>query len=343
MDLQSIWIKMFPMLQIFSNEQRETIKSAVFATLGNCDIQEKGLTTDIVISEDVNQKAISMFFIAKKVEGLSDKSLKYYQIVIRRLLSVIQKPVNSMTTDDIRYYLAIRQIEDKISLTSIDNERRIINSFFEWLALEDYVQKNIVKSIKKIRFKKKKKKAFTPVEVSKIKDACMSFNSEEKRKRALALVEVLLSTGCRVGEISGLTIDNIDFDIGTAVVLGKGNKERTVYLNDVAKMRLKEYWACRDNQSPYCFSSVSQGGKKTLNGQMYVRGIEQLVNDLGKTAGIPNCHPHRFRRTMASEAIKRGMSVIDVQRILGHESLETTKIYLDLDDSSLKFLHQKYL
>lgn len=342
MDLQSVWIKMFPMLQGFNNEQRETIKSAVFASLGNCEISEINVSTDIVVSEEKNQRAISMFFIAKKVEGLSDKTLKYYRQVINKLFRVVSKPVDLMVTDDIRYYLAIRQIEDKISLTSIDNERRIINSFFEWLALEDYVHKNIVKPIKKIRFKKKKKKAFTPVEISKIKDACLSLKTEEKQKRALALIEVLLSTGCRVGEISGLTIDNIDLDIGTAVVLGKGNKERTVYLNDVSKMRLKEYWACRDIQSPYCFSSVAQG-KKTLSGQVLIRGIETLVQELGKIAGVPNCHPHRFRRTMASEAIKRGMSIIDVQRILGHESLETTKIYLDLDDSSLKFLHQKYL
>lgn len=342
MDLQSVWIKMFPLLQAFNNEQRETIKSAVFASLGNCEIFEINVSTDIVVSEEKNQRAISMFFIAKKVEGLSDKTLKYYRQVINKLFRVVSKPVDLMVTDDIRYYLAIRQIEDKISLTSIDNERRIINSFFEWLALEDYVHKNIVKPIKKIRFKKKKKKAFTPVEISKIKDACLSLKTEEKQKRALALIEVLLSTGCRVGEISGLTIDNIDLDIGTAVVLGKGNKERTVYLNDVSKMRLKEYWACRDNQTPFCFSSVAQG-KKNFSGQMYIRGIEILIQELGKIAGVPNCHPHRFRRTMASEAIRRGMSIIDVQRILGHESLETTKIYLDLDDSNLKFSHQKYL
>ena len=342
MDLQSVWIKMFPMLQVFNNEQREIIKSAMFVTLGNCEISEINLSTNIVLSEDKNQRAISMFFIAKKVEGLSDKTLKYYRGVINKLFMVVSKPIDLMVTDDIRYYLAIRQIEDKISLTSIDNERRVINSFFEWLALEDYVQKNIVKPIKKIRFKKKKKKAFTPVEISKIKDACMKLKTEEQRKRAIAIVETLLSTGCRVGEISGLMVDDIDLDIGTATVLGKGNKERTVYLNDVSKMRIKEYWACRNIQSPYCFSSVAQG-KKTLSGQMYISGIEILVRELGKIAGVPNCHPHRFRRTMASEAIKRGMSVIDVQRILGHESLETTKIYLDLDDSNLKFLHQKYL
>lgn len=342
MDLQSVWIKMFPMLQVFNNEQREIIKSAMFATLGNCEISEINLSTDIVLSEDKNQRAISMFFIAKKVEGLSDKTLKYYRGVINKLFMVVSKPIDLMVTDDIRYYLAIRQIEDKISLTSIDNERRVINSFFEWLALEDYVQKNIVKSIKKIRFKKKKKKAFSPVEISKIKDACMELKTKEQRKRAIAIVETLLSTGCRVGEISGLTVENIDLDIGIATVLGKGNKERTVYLNDVSKMRIKEYWACRDIQSPYCFSSVAQG-KKTLSGQIRISGIEILIRELGKIAGVPNCHPHRFRRTMASEAIKRGMSLIDVQRILGHESLETTKIYLDLDDSNLKFSHQKYL
>ncbi len=342
MDLQSVWIKMFPMLQGFNNEQREIIKSAMFATLGNCEISEINLSTDIVISEDKNQRAISMFFIAKKVEGLSDKTLKYYRVVINKLFMVVSKPIDLMVTDDIRYYLAIRQIEDKISLTSIDNERRIINSFFEWLALEDYVQKNIVKPIKKVRFRKKKKKAFTPVEISKIKDACMTLKTDERRRRAIALVELLLSTGSRVGEISELTIDNIDLDNGTAIVLGKGNKERMVYLNEVAKLRLKEYWDCRKIKSHYCFCSLNQGGN-SISEKLNIRGIETLVQDLGKIANVQNCHPHRFRRTMASEAIKREMSIIDVQRILGHESLETTKIYLDLDDSNLKFLHQKYL
>lgn len=343
MDLQSVWIKMFPMLQIFNNEQRETIKSALFASLGNCEISEINQSTDIVLSEDKNKKAVSMFFIAKKVEGLSDKTLRYYQDTIKKIFSVVNKPIDLMTTDDIRYYLAIRQIQDKVSMTTIDNERRIISSFFDWLSTEDYVAKNIVKPIKKIRYKKKKKKAFTPVELSKIKDACSTFETEEKRKRAIALIEVLLSTGCRVGEMSTLTIDNIDLDRGTAIVLGKGNKERVVYLNEVAKLRLREYWECRKKQSKYCFCALPQGSKSINQGQMNVSGIEILVRELGKIAKVSECHPHKFRRTMASEAIKRGMSVMDVQRILGHESLETTKIYLDLDDSNLRFQHQKFL
>lgn len=343
MDLQSVWIKMFPMLQIFNNEQRETIKSALFATLGNCEISEINQSTDIVLSEDKNKKAVSMFFIAKKVEGLSDKTLRYYQDTIKKIFSVVNKPIDLMTTDDIRYYLAIRQIQDKVSMTTIDNERRIISSFFDWLSTEDYVAKNIVKPIKKIRYKKKKKRAFTPVELSKIKDACSTFETEEKRKRAIALIEVLLSTGCRVGEMSTLTIDNIDLDRGTAIVLGKGNKERVVYLNEVAKLRLREYWECRKKQSKYCFCALPQGSKSINQGQMNVSGIEILVRELGKIAKVSECHPHKFRRTMASEAIKRGMSVMDVQRILGHESLETTKIYLDLDDSNLQFQHQKFL
>lgn len=339
MTLQELWIKMFPLLQCFSSEQLETIKSAVFVTFADCEITEKETTTDIVISESKNQKAIAMFFIAKKVEGLSDKTLRYYRDTVNQFLRIIEKPLELITTDDVRYYLATRQIEDKVSMTSIDNERRIMNSFFEWLSMEDYVNKNPVKPIKKIRFCKKKKNAFSHTDIQRIKDACREFKNVEKQKRAIAVVEFLLSTGCRVAELCGLQTENINLERGTAVVLGKGNKERTVYLNEVSRLRLKEYWECRRFPSIYCFSPLFKSDKLGLE----VSGVEILVRELGKISGVSKCHPHRFRRTMATEAIKRGMSITDVQRILGHESLETTKIYLDLNDSDLQFQHQKFL
>ncbi len=339
MSLQELWMKMFPLLQCFSSDQLETIKSAVFVTFADCEISKKEQSSDIVVYENDNQKAIAMFFIAKKVEGLADKSLRYYRDTINHFLKIIQKPLNSITTDDVRYYLAARQIEDKISMTSIDNERRVMNSFFDWLATEDYVNKNPVKPIKKIRFRKKKKRSFTDTDIQKIKDACHELGTDEKKKRAIAIIEFLLSTGCRVAELCGLQTENINIERGTAIVLGKGNKERTVYLNEVSRLRLREYWECRRYPSKYCFSPLLKSSKKGLA----VSGVEILVRDLGKAAGVSKCHPHRFRRTMATTAIKKGMSITDVQRILGHESLETTKIYLDLDDSDLQFQHQKYL
>lgn len=229
-----------------------------------------------------------------------------------------------------------------MSQTTIDNERRVLNSFFSWLSDEGYINKNICSSIKKVRTEKKQKKAFSEVEVAKIKEACQWIESRNGvqlvilRKRALALVEFLLSTGCRVGEISTLKREDIDLELRTAVVLGKGNKERIVYLTQVAKMRLLEYWEVAGDDD-YCFASLTR--KDT---GMAVSGIEIQIRELGEIAKVKNCYPHRFRRTCATTAIKKGMSLIDVQRMLGHSSIETTKIYLDLDNTNLAFMHDKF-
>ena len=279
-----------------------------------------------------------MFFVAKRVEGLKDRSLKYYKAIIDTLFRTIPKKVTQMTTDDIRYYLAIRETKDKVSKTTLDSERRILNGFFGWLSDEDYISKNIVKPIKKIRTPKIKKKAFTETDIAKIKDACKQLGRPIEQKRGIALIEFLLSTGCRVAEISLLKKDDVDLDQRKAVVFGKGSKERTVYLNEVTKMRLLEYWEERNNDSEYVFCGI----QKPFS-QMCVSGLEIVVRNIGKLANVPNCHPHRFRRTMATNALKRGMSVLDIQRMLGHESVETTKIYLDLDDTDLKYQHEKYM
>lgn len=337
MDLQTLWARMYPKFDDFDDLQRDKIKSIFFSELGKCSIEEKEPCTDLVNYSD-NMKGYTMFFVAKKVEGLGKRSLDYYKLVIDKFLEKIPKKLTQYTTDDIRYYLALREMDDKVSPATADNERRILSCFFGWLSNEEYIRKNICAQIKQVKKPKKKKKAFSEVEIAKIKDACLKIKKDKEKRRAIALVEFLLSTGCRATEISTLKKEDIDLETRTAVVFGKGSKERTVYLNQVSKMRLQEYFNARTDDSEYAFCSLNKPYLK-LN----VSGIEIIIRNIGKTAGVKNCHPHRFRRTMATLAIKKGMSLVDVQRMLGHESLDTTKIYLDLDDTDLRYQHEKFM
>lgn len=344
-DLNMLWGGIVPFLTDFDGLQLQQIQSALFTELGKYDISFKeecrGLTE---YNEDM--RGYQMFFVAKRVEGVSPRTLQAYKNWIDHMLGCIQKPLAAITTDDMRCYLAKRQMIDKISPVSADNERRVFNAFFTWLSNEGYVDKNICYSIKQIKKPKRKKKAFSNTDLTKLRDACVNgtyaagvggINAEVVSARAVALVEFLLSTGCRAGEVANLERENVDLDNGTALVFGKGAKERTVYLNEVSKMRLQQYWSLLPCDCTYAFASLKN--PKPLG----TSAIARLIRELGEAAGVKTCHPHRFRRTAATIALKRGMTILDVQRMLGHEYIETTKIYLDLDDTSLKYQHERFM
>lgn len=339
-DLRTIWSGIYPNLSQFSDMDIQIIKAAVFSELGKYDFTVREQNTELA-QYDGENVGYQMFFLAKKVEGLSNKSLEYYKNTVDKLVERLQKPLVQITTDDIRFYFAIRQTQDKVSVVTVENERRNLNSFFSWLTEENYIVKNPVLPIKRIKSRKVKKKAFTDTELQKIKDTCGKLTHRyegwqtERRIRDAALIEFLISTACRVGEIDGLKREDVDIENRTITVIGKGNKERTVYLSPIAKMRLLEYWECV-GESEYCFCRLGYKDK------FPAAGIEKEVAKIGKTAKVPKCHPHRFRRTSATMALKKGMTIIQVQKMLGHENLETTKIYLDLDDSDLKYQHDKY-
>lgn len=339
-DMNTIWGGILPNLSDLDTLTTEKVKVAVFAELGKYDYTPKAEHTELVQYDD-DKKGYTMFFVAKKVEGLSDKSLKYYKLIIDKLCRAIPKPLTEYTSDDVRFYLAKRQMDSKCSFVTIDNERRVLNSFFEWLSSEGYINRNICSAIKNIKVPKRKKKAFSEVECAKIRQICFNLdgiNKERKRKRAVALTEFLFSTGCRVGEISILKRDDIDMEQRTATVHGKGNKERTVFLTPTAKMRILEYWDIQGDEI-YAFSPLKD---KERDEPLTTGSIEREIREIGNAAGVNNCHPHRFRRTAATMALRKGMSIFDVQRMLGHKNIETTKIYLDLDDSDLKYQHDKY-
>lgn len=348
MDMNIIWNGILEKLSGFDEFQKEQIKMAVFCEIGKYDFSQKAENTELVPFNDENN-GYMMFFIAKKVEGLSDRSLKYYRTVIDKFLKIHNKPLKSLTADDIRWYLAKRQMQDNVTAVTANSERRVLHSFFGWLADEMYIDRNICKSIKAIKTRKTKKKAFSEVELQKIRDeclkvrqldTCMKSKADEEQKRNIALVEFLLSTGCRVGEVSGLKREDIDLDNRTALVLGKGNKERTVFLTPTAKMRLVEYWDIAGDKD-FAFAPVRSGGNEQKE-NIRRSGIEIIIREIGKRANVKNCHPHRFRRTCATIAYRKGMSAVDIQKMLGHASLETTRIYLDLDDNDLKYQHDKF-
>lgn len=307
------------------------------SVLGEYNITEKENAL-IPYNERLN-RAYQMFFVAKKIEGLSDRSLKHYKTNIDNFFNFIPKAIDEITTDDIRYYIATKQMNNGISEVTANNIRLVLSSFFAWMTQEGYINKNPTLSLKSIKKKRKVKHAFTDSEIEKLKETCLAIEQPLKRKRSIAIVETLLSTGCRVGELTTIKIADIDFNKKSVVVLGKGNKERRVFLNDKAILRIREYLEERgENGDEYLFVSVDEPYEK-LN----ISGVEILIRKLGKQAGIVECHPHKFRRTAATTAMKRGMNIIDIQRMLGHENLDTTKIYLDLDDGNLEYQHRKFM
>lgn len=325
------------------------------AILGEYEVQDRS-TEVAILSEDRNEYLFKKFLTAKIVKGCTDRTIDYYKKTLIFAFDRIHKTADEVTTDDIRYYLAIRQKRDGISKTSANNELRILSSFYQYLQSEEIILKNPILKIEKIKEKKKKKSAFTEFEIEKIRDATKNY-------REKAIVDVLLSTGCRVSELVAIKISDIDGD--KLVVHGKGEKDRIVYLNAKAVISLEKYLSERNDQNPYIFcGGVRAGDKKMMhryqnakNGEWYKdpllisekdhvdKGtVEQLMRKLKKRSGIESsCYPHKFRRTCATMALRRGMPIEQVSKMLGHESIETTQIYLDLNEEDLAQAHKKYV
>lgn len=278
------------------------------------------------------------FFISKKLQGLSERSLNYYKNELNNAFARISKPVLDITSDDLKYYLACIQLEGNCTNTTIDNKRRVLNTFFEWMENEEYIPRNPMKKIKKIKQKKQIKKALSFEEVEKIKIVTEKIKDEYKRRRNVALVDFLLSTGVRAAEVTNIKISDVNFEAGEVFVTGKGNKERFVYLNMTSSLRLREYLSNRKGESEYLFCSLQSPYKK-----LEVSAIEGITRELGEYSGIEKVHPHRFRRTFATIAHKRGMKIEEISRVLGHENISTTQIYVQVEDEDIKKSHEKYM
>lgn len=315
------------MLSVLDNAQLKHLKRAIELTLSDYDIIEKADSkkTD---SDDV---LVDKFIAAKRVEGCSEKSLSYYKSTITIMLSIIEKPIDRITTDDLREYLTRYQSEKNSSKVTIDNIRRILSSFFSWLEDEDYILKSPVRRIHKVRAAATIKETYSDEALEFMRDNCSSL-------RDLALIDMLASTGMRVGELVRLNRNDINFEERECVVFGKGSKERMVYFDARTKIHLQNYLVSRQDDEKALFV-----GLKSPYRRLSISAIEVRVRELGKKLNIPKVHPHKFRRTLATKAIDKGMPIEQLQHLLGHERIDITLQYAMVKQSNVKIAHRKYI
>jgi site-specific recombinase XerD len=274
---------------------------------------------------------IEKFISAKRIEGCSEKSLKYYRATIEALVSSVGKNVKSILTEDLRTYLTEYQNKHQSSRVTIDNIRRILSSFYSWLEDEDYIIKSPVRRIHKVKTAKNVKNTFSDEDLEKMRDGC-------GKLRDLAMIDLLSSTGMRVGEMVLLNKSDIDFSERECVVFGKGSKERIVYFDAKAKIHLQQYLDSRTDDNPALFVSLRAPYERIKIG-----GIEHRFREMGKRLNIPKVHPHKFRRTLATVAIDKGMPIEQLQQLLGHQRIDTTLHYAMVKQSNVKAAHRKYI
>ena len=284
-------------------------------------------------SADCDEKTdlVQLFLAAKRVEGCSDKTIKYYDSTIRNAITKIDKEVVKINTDDLRIYLDEYQAAGNISKVTIDNIRRILSSFFSWLEDEDYIVKSPVRRIHKVKTCKTVKETYSDEALELMRDECDGI-------RDLAIIDMLASTGMRVGELVKLNIADVDFDKRECIVLGKGNKQRKVYFDARTKLHLKKYLESRDDGNEALFVSLQKPHDRLL-----ISGVEIRLRELGKKLSIPKLHPHKFRRTLATTAIDKGMPIEQVQQLLGHQSIDTTLQYSMVNQNNVKESHRRYI
>lgn len=283
------------------------------------------------ISEATNYDYLEMFISAKKIEGCSARTVAYYEATVKHLLKCIDTPIRKITTDEIRSYLAKYQEKSGCSKTTVDNIRRNISSFFSWLEEEDYILKSPMKRIHKIKTVQPVKEIISDELIERLRDACLC-------KRDLAMVDLLYSTGIRVGELVRLNVDDISFEERECVVFGKGDKERKVYFDAKAKLHLQDYLKERNDDNPALFVTLDAPHQR-----LKISGVEIRIRRLGRSVNAEKIHPHKFRRTMATRAIDKGMPIEQVQKILGHSQIDTTMQYAMVNQSNVKNAHRKYI
>lgn len=278
-----------------------------------------------------NSEYLKMFLDAKKVEGCSERTLQYYRVTIERMIKSTSVPVRKITTEDMRYYLSEYQKLNNCGKVTVDNVRRNISSFFSWLEEENHILKSPMKRIHKIKTNQQVKDIITDEEIEKLRDGCSC-------NRDLAMVDLLYSTGIRVGELVNLNIADIDFEAREGVVFGKGGKERKVYFDAKAKLHLQAYLEGRTDDNPALFVTLDSPHER-----LKISGVEIRMRELGRRINLMRIHPHKFRRTMATRAIDKGMPIEQVQRILGHSQIDTTMQYAMVNQSNVKTSHQRFI
>lgn len=314
------------MLPHLNNAQSEKLQEVLQYLLFNYEITENR-TND----GDTQTDFVELFIAAKKIEGCSEKSLKYYKKTITTMLESVNKSIKHIVTDDIRAYLTDYQEKKNAGKVTIDNIRRILSSFFSWLEDEDYILKSPVRRIHKVKTTKVVKDIYSDETLELMRDNCTT-------KRDLAMIDLLASSGMRVGELVSLDREDINFNERECVVFGKGSKERLVYFDARTKIHLQNYLDERRDNNLALFVSL-----KAPHERLQIGGVETRLRELGKKLNLAKVHPHKFRRTLATSAIDKGMPIEQVQQLLGHQKIDTTMHYAMVKQQNVKMAHRKYI
>lgn len=306
-----------------STDLRDKIERTLLTSLQNYEVQER--CTEVAIHDNTNMGLVRKFIATKKLEGKSERTLRRYQPELEKLVYFLDKRLYEVSSYDLRLYLSLYKEQRKISNRTLENMRKTISTFFGWLHDEGLIGQNPARAVKQIKYDKIVRKPFTPVERERLKNACCQL-------RDLALTEFLYASGLRVSEVISLDRTSIDFITREATVIGKGGKERRFYLSEVCAEYLRQYLnsRCDDNAALFV-------GTKSPYRRLTKEGVEYIVKDLGRRAGVSNVHPHRFRRTLATDLVRKGVPIQDVAQILGHSDLRTTQVYVALDQSTVKY------
>lgn len=310
------------MSEYLSIAQMKKLQEVILKTLSENEVEKVEIS---------NEEFLKMFLDAKRIEGCSDRTIKYYRVTVEHLLANIEINVRKITTEEIRGYLADYQKLNGCSNVTINNIRRNISSFFSWLEEEDYILKSPMKRIHKIKTKTVVKSVITDEGIERLRDNC-------KEIRDLAIIDLLYSTGIRVGELVNLNVNDIDLEGRECIVYGKGDKERRVYFDAKAKIHLKEYIDGRNDENEALFVTLD-----SPHDRLKISGVEIRLRQLGRRLEMDRVHPHKFRRSMATRAIDKGMPIEQVQKILGHSQIDTTMQYAMVNQHNVKTSHQKYL
>lgn len=306
----------------------QAVKTVITSVVSKFEVTIKEQEqSDFLDNRDLLQK----FLDAKSIEGCSEKTKAYYRKTLEGMIKAVEKPLITVDTDDLRKYLSEYQSKNGSSKVTIDNIRRIISSFFSWLEEEDHIVKSPARRIHKIKTDKIVKEVYTDEELEKMRDSTNSI-------RDLALIDMLASTGMRVGELVKLDKGDIDFQNRECIVFGKGNKERKVYFDARAKIHLEEYLESRTDENDALFVSLRQP-----HSRITINGVESRLKTIGDRLGVKKVHPHKFRRTLATAAIDKGMPVEQLQRLLGHERIDTTMQYAMVKQSNVKDSHRRFI
>lgn len=315
------------MLPHLDNAQLKQLQKVLEHTLFGCEITNHDEKEEV----NDNSKLVNDFVVAKRIEGCSEKTLKYYRTTIDAMVISVNKRIRHIQTEDLRSYLTDYQSENQSSRVTIDNIRRILSSFFTWLEDEDYILKSPVRRIHKVKTAFNIKETYTDEELEKMRDNCTEL-------RDLAIIDMLASTGMRIGEMVLLNKADINFNERECVVFGKGDKERIVYFDARAKIHLQNYIDSRMDGNPALFVTL-----RSPHERIKIGGIETRLREMGKALDIEKVHPHKFRRTLATMAIDKGMPIEQLQQLLGHKRIDTTLQYAMVKQSNVKQAHRKYI